>query len=157
MKSWQNLTKFPRIAGPRLCNLQATIPGGCLTSGYCYSEVAKPPSNYTQRLQNLRVTLLGGCAQPLGIVTWRLDFMEKALKFLILNSHKSFKTEFIYKNHLWLIGTCLGKKRWGHLRTFFATSGYRYQEVVNIFVNISVKTKKFSKIFWGVAQGPRYY
>ena len=60
--------------------------------------------------------------------------------------------------NLWLIGTCLGllfegKKRWGHLKIFFATSGYRYPEVVNIFLNISAKTKIFSKIFWGVAQG----
>ena len=44
-------------------------------------------------------------------------------------------------------------KKWGHLSTFFATSGYRYLEVGNI----SVKTKYFSKIFWGIAQGPRYY
>jgi len=30
-------------------------------------------------------------------------------------------------------------------------------EVGNIFANISAKTKYFSKIFWGIAQGPRYY
>ena len=57
-----------------------------------------------------------------------------------------------------MIGTCLGllfegRKRWGHLRTFFATYGYRYPEVVNIFANISVKTK----IFWGVDLGTRFY
>ena len=49
------------------------------------------------------------------------------------------------------------QKRWGHPRTFFAISGYCNPEVVNIFVNISAKTKIISKIFWGVAQGPMYY
>ena len=44
-------------------------------------------------------------------------------------------------------------KKWSHLRTFFATSWYRYPEVVNIFMNISAKTK----IFWDVDLGPRYY
>ena len=39
------------------------------------------------------------------------------------------------------------KKIWGHLKTIFAISGYCYPEVGNIFVNISVKTKIFSKIF----------
>ena len=49
------------------------------------------------------------------------------------------------------------QKKWGHLRIIFWTSGYRYPEVGNIFRNISAKTKYFSKIFWGIAQGPRYY
>ena len=49
------------------------------------------------------------------------------------------------------------QKKWGHLKTIFATFGYRYPEVGNIFANISAKTKYFSKIFWGIAQGPRYY
>ena len=39
----------------------------------------------------------------------------------------------------------------------FATSWYRYLEVGNILANISAKTKYFSKIFWGIAQGPRHY
>jgi len=46
---------------------------------------------------------------------------------------------------------------WGHLRTLFSISGYCYPEVGNIFVNISVKTKIFSKTFWDVDLGPRYY
>ena len=48
-------------------------------------------------------------------------------------------------------------KKWGHLKTIFATFGYRYLEVGNIFANISAKMKYFSKIFWGIAQGPKYY
>jgi len=51
----------------------------------------------------------------------------------------------------------LKAKKWGHLRTFFATSGYSYSEVVNIFVNISAKMKTFMKIFWDVNLGPTYY
>jgi len=45
----------------------------------------------------------------------------------------------------------LRQKKWDHLRTFFATSEYRYPEVVNILMNLS------AKIFWGVAQGPITY
>ena len=51
----------------------------------------------------------------------------------------------------------LNAKKWGHIRNFFATSGHCYPEVVNIFVNVSVKTKIFSKLFWDVDLGPRYY
>ena len=51
----------------------------------------------------------------------------------------------------------LKTKKWGHPMTIFATSRYSYPEVGNIFTNISAKTKYFSKIFWGIAQGPRYY
>ena len=39
-------------------------------------------------------------------------------------------------------------------------SGYRYQEIATkkvYFVNISAKTKLFSKIFWGVTLGHSYY
>ena len=45
------------------------------------------------------------------------------------------------------------RKNGGHLRTVFATSGYSFPEVVNIFVNISTKTE----IFWDVDLGPLYY
>ena len=45
------------------------------------------------------------------------------------------------------------QKIWGHLRTIFSISRYRYPDVGNIFVNISAKTK----IFWDVDLGPRYY
>jgi len=38
------------------------------------------------------------------------------------------------------------KKKWCHPRTFFETSEYRYLEVVNIFDNISGKTKIFRLI-----------
>jgi len=40
-------------------------------------------------------------------------------------------------------------------RTIFSTSGYCYPEVKNILVNISVKTKIFLNIFWGVDLLPR--
>ena len=90
--------------------------------------------------------------------------MDKVLKIRIplIISYKSFKTEYLHKNHLWLIGTCFGlrsegKQKWGHLRTTFATSRYRYLEVVNIFMNISAKTKIFSNIFWDIHRGTRYY
>ena len=49
------------------------------------------------------------------------------------------------------------KKKWCCLRTVFLTSGYRNLEVRHIFVNMSTKTKIFSKIFLDVDLGPRYY
>jgi len=48
------------------------------------------------------------------------------------------------------------RQKWGHPKIIFLTSGYCYPEVGNIFANISAKTKYLSKIFWGIAQGPRY-
>ena len=48
------------------------------------------------------------------------------------------------------------QNKWGHLRTIFATSGYGYPEVENIFVNIFAKTKKKLKIFWDITLGARY-
>jgi len=98
-----------------------------------------------------------------GLVTRRSNFKKKTWNVLILNSYKSFKTEYIYTKincglyvHTYIGLWFEGKKR-GHLRTIFSTSGYRYPEVRNIFANISAKTKYFSKIFWGIAQGPGYY
>ena len=44
-------------------------------------------------------------------------------------------------------------KKMGSSENRYATSGYLYPEVENIFVNISTKTK----IFWGVDLGPRYF
>ena len=41
-------------------------------------------------------------------------------------------------------------KKWGHLRTIVATSGYHYPEVENIFMNIS-------KIFHGATLGKIYF
>ena len=46
----------------------------------------------------------------------------------------------------------LKPKKWSHLRTVIATSGYCYLEVVNSFVNISAK----AKIFCDVDLGLRY-
>ena len=51
----------------------------------------------------------------------------------------------------------LKAKKWGHLRTIFATSGYSNQEVANVFVNIFTKTKIFTKIFYDITLGARYY
>ena len=48
-------------------------------------------------------------------------------------------------------------KKLGLLRTVFSTSWYCYPEVEYIFVNISAKTKLFSKILRGVDLGPTYY
>jgi len=45
----------------------------------------------------------------------------------------------------------------GSSRYHFSIFGYCYPEFENIFMNISVKTKIFSKIFLGVDLGPRYY
>ena len=45
----------------------------------------------------------------------------------------------------------------GSSKDHFCFLRVRYPEVGNIFANISMKTKYFSKIFWGIAQGPRYY
>ena len=51
----------------------------------------------------------------------------------------------------------LKAKKWGHLGTIFATSGYGYPEVANIFVNIFAKTKTFLKIIEDITLGARYY
>ena len=93
-----------------------------------------------------------------GIVTRRSNFEEKKTWiFFILNSYKSFKTEYIYTNQLWTICTYIelwfeGKIHWGHLRTIFATS--RYQEVENISWISPWKRKYFRKYFglliWGL-------
>ena len=40
---------------------------------------------------------------------------------------------------------------------FFATSGFSNPEGANIFVNIFAKTKIFSKVFYDVTLGTRYY
>jgi len=43
-----------------------------------------------------------------GIVPRKWNFMKKIRIFLFLNSYKSFKTEYIYKNQLWTICTYIG-------------------------------------------------
>jgi len=96
----------------RLHNFQVSLPRSYATFGLQYLEIVQFP----------------------GIVIQKWIFAKKMINFLILNSYKSFKTEYIYKNHIWLIGTCLGlwfegKKVWGLLRIIFAISGYRYLEV----------------------------
>jgi len=37
------------------------------------------------------------------------------------------------------------QKKWGHLRTVFATSGYPYPEFANILVNIFAKIRPWGK------------
>ena len=70
----------------------------------------------------------------------------------------NFKTEYIYKNQLWTICTYMGL--WfegnkmgsskncflGSSMNCFLDSRYHYQEVENIFANISAKTKYFPNI-----------
>ena len=69
-----------------------------LISGNCYPEIDRFP----------------------GIITRRSNLEKKTWFFFILNSYKSFITEYIYKNQLWTICTYIGlwfegKKKWGHL------------------------------------------
>ena len=63
--------------------------------------------------------------------------------------YKAIPTHHLHRIMIWR------QQKKDHLRTVFFTSEYRYPEVENIFVNISVKTKKSSKIFWDVDLGTR--
>ena len=116
------------------------------TSGAQYPEINWFPSIVTRKSINFRVTiprnqLISGYHDP--------EVKFRQFLFLFLNSCTTFKTDYIYKNHLsLLLSTCLGLwlevlKKWGHLRIIFLTSRYRDPEVKNIFVNISAKTKIF--------------
>ena len=90
-----------------------------------YGAVEVSSCHLIRSLHNLQVTILGCCKTPdilqaLGknlrksnnlrvyVVARRLDFLEKIDFLKILNNYESFKTEYIYKNHLWLNGPCLG-------------------------------------------------
>ena len=71
-----------------------------------------------------------------GLVTRRSNFAKNTWIFFILNNYKSFKTEYIFKNvdYLYIHRVMIWRqKKWGHQKTIFATSGYRYPEVGNIF------------------------
>ena len=134
---------FPGIVTRKLADFQVTIPGNWPISGYCYLEIDQFPRDNTWKSVDFQVLLPGG--QILG----------KKLEILIFNSYKSFKTEYtgIYKNQLWTTCTYIGlwfegKKKWGHLRIIFWTSGYR--KYIREYL-------RENEIFWGIAQRPRYY
>ena len=139
-----------------MVDFRVTIPGNCQTwqKGNCKLLVKifggwQFPGIFTGKFGILQVTIFKSVTKS-GYYFLEVVFLQKT--FLFLNSYKTVQTEKIYKNPLWTICTnkglwFRGKRRWGHLRTIFATSGICYPEVVNIFVNISGKTKIFSKIF----------
>ena len=96
MKSWRNLTKFLGIVTRRFPNL-----------GFRYPEVAQPLGIVTLMFYNFRVMIFGNQTIS-GYSYLEVGFCGKTQICLILNSYESFKTEYIYKNHLGMIGKCLG-------------------------------------------------
>ena len=75
-----------------------------------------------------------------------IDFQVAIPGNQLISGVRDPEVKFCEKLHA-LIYDLNFKKNWGHLRIIFLTSGYRDPEVKNIFVNISAKTKIFSKIF----------
>ena len=108
-----------------------TLPEKQLISGYCDPEINWFPSKNTQKFSK-KTTFVNipwnlGKNQQIsseifitfpGIVTRKLidfrvlcpgsEILRKKFVFFIFNSCTTFKTDYIYKNHLWLLSTCLG-------------------------------------------------
>ena len=87
-----------------------------------------------------------------------MEFCKKTWIFFILNSYKSFKTECIYKNQLWTICTNIGydlkAKKMGSSEDHFLDFRVSLPGSRKYIREYLHEMKYFSKIFWGIAQGP---
>ena len=99
-------------------NVRVWFPGNHLISGYCYPEINWFPSNNTRKFSKKTTFVnipwnLGKNQQIYSeifgtLIDFRVTIPGNQLIFLFLNSYKSFKTEYIYKNQLWTICTYIG-------------------------------------------------